>query len=302
VSNPTPHSGHYFGDQRDLWWNYDFMELMANRWDLKSAHAILDVGCGIGHWGFTLAPFLSKNAKIYGIDPESSWIEKATKRAQEKGLTQFNFQTGTAEQIPFEDHTFDMVTCQTVLIHVADVSVALKEMTRVLKPGGLLAVAEPNNTAPLLIFNTTNVDEPIEDLVEHIRFHIMCERGKKALGLGYNSVGDILPFAFSKQNINDIQVFLSDKTSTMIPPYRSKEEQILLKQIMEWDSKEILVWPLDETRRYFLAGGGAESDFEILWQKLLKSSKQSLEFFKNETISSTGATVMYLISGRKMMR
>ncbi len=154
---------------------------------------------------------------------------------------------------------------------------------------------------PPLIFNNLNVDEPLDNLLEHIRFHGICERGKKALKLGYNSIGDILPFAFSKQKLNNIQVYLSDKTSPMIPPYRSKEEQILLKQINEWEDQEILVWPKDETKRYFLAGGGSEIEFEAMWNKQIKESKENIEAIKNETLSSTNATVMYLISGRKQV-
>lgn len=301
-SEHMPHSCHYFGDQRDLWWNYDFIDLMAKRWDLSAIRSILDVGCGIGHWGFTLAPFLSRDTQVHGIDPESVWIEKATERAQEKGLQeQFHYQVGRAERIPFDDKSFDMVTCQTVLIHVPDIDIALKEMIRVLKPGGLLAVAEPNNIAPLLIFNTISIDEPLDDLLEHIRFHITCERGKKALGLGYNSVGDVLPYAFSRQNLWGIQVFLSDKTSPMIPPYQSDEEQTLLKQIADWENQEILVWPRDETKRYYLAGGGVENEFEGIWKKLVNASKESTQAIKDKTLSSTNATVMYLISGRKKM-
>lgn len=296
----VPHSGHYFGDQRDLWWNYDFVELMAKRWDLKSVRKVLDVGCGIGHWGFTLVPFLNPHAEIYGIEPEAAWVEKATARAKEKGLgEQFHFQTAKVEQLPFKDNSFDMVTCQTVLIHVADVNVALKEMIRVLRPGGLLAVAEPNNIAPLLIFNTINVNEPIDNLLENIRFHITCERGKQALGLGYNSVGDILPNAFAEQKIENIQVFLSDKTSFMVPPYQSNEEQILLKQMNDWENQDIVVWPQDETKRYYLAGGGTEKEFARIWETLIADSKKSRQAIADKTFSSTNATVMYLISGRK---
>ncbi|OJV96815.1 MAG: hypothetical protein BGO43_00830 [Gammaproteobacteria bacterium 39-13] len=274
---------------------------MAKRWDLGAVRTVLDVGCGIGHWGFTLAPFLNSKTKLYGIDPEPAWVEKATTRAQEKGISErFHYQIGKAEKIPFEDNTFDMVTCQTVLIHVADVDTALKEMIRVLKPGGLLAVAEPNNTAPLLIFNTLNIDEPLDGLMEHIRFHITCERGKKALGLGYNSVGDVLPCAFSKQGLDNIQVYLSDKTSLMIPPYQTDEQKILLKQIQDWENQEILVWPREETKRYYLAGGGSESEFERIWKNLIKDTKESIQAIKNDKLSSTNATVMYLISGRKV--
>src|SRR4051812_44702072 len=39
------------GDWRDTWWNADFLDLMARRWGLSSALRVLDVGCGVGHWG-----------------------------------------------------------------------------------------------------------------------------------------------------------------------------------------------------------------------------------------------------------
>lgn len=42
-----PHSGHYFGDQRDFWWNFDFLALITKRWDLPHYRALLDVGGSI---------------------------------------------------------------------------------------------------------------------------------------------------------------------------------------------------------------------------------------------------------------
>jgi ubiquinone/menaquinone biosynthesis C-methylase UbiE len=78
---------------------------------------------------------------------------------------QSNYQLGTAEAIPFPDSYFDMVTCQTVLIHVKDITIALNEMLRVLKPGGLLAVAEPNNLVSRLIFNNLNFNDSVEDII-----------------------------------------------------------------------------------------------------------------------------------------
>ncbi|MGC1181960.1 class I SAM-dependent methyltransferase [Legionella sp.] len=66
----------------------------------------------------------------------------------------YSYQQGNANNIPFEDNTFDMVTCQTLLIHVGDVDHVLSEMIRVLKPGGLLVTVEPNNIARSLCLST----------------------------------------------------------------------------------------------------------------------------------------------------
>jgi ubiquinone/menaquinone biosynthesis C-methylase UbiE len=198
TQDQLPHSGHYFGDQRDFWWNYDFVELMAKRWELNHCHSLLDVGCGVGHWGLTLAPFLANDCIVHGIDPEVQWIDIAKEKSRQiSSKQQFQYQVASAEKLPFDDNSFDIVTCQTVLIHLKDVSIALSEMIRVLKPGGLLAVAEPNNIAPMLVFDNLSVDEPIDNVLESIRFQMMCERGKKILGLGYISIGDLLPDYFA---------------------------------------------------------------------------------------------------------
>jgi 2-polyprenyl-3-methyl-5-hydroxy-6-metoxy-1,4-benzoquinol methylase len=50
-----PHSADYFGATRDFWWNHDFLELMSARWRLAAVRSVLDVGCGVGHWGRCLA-------------------------------------------------------------------------------------------------------------------------------------------------------------------------------------------------------------------------------------------------------
>lgn len=299
-SEHLPHSGHYFGDQRDFWWNFDFLELMAKRWDLKHCRSLLDVGCGVGHWGLTLAPFLPSECKVNGIDPEEQWIVIAKEKTNQKNINQpFQYQVGSAEKIPFEDNTFDIVTCQTVLIHLSDVSVALKEMIRVLKPGGLLAVAEPNNIAPMLVFDNHSIDDPIDSVLEHIHFQMLCERGKKSLGLGYNSIGDLLPDYFAQQHLDQIQIYLSDKTSPLIPPYSSNEEQVLVEQSQTWSDQEIAVWPREETKRYFLAGGGSAEEFERRWQKILKAIRLHQKNIGNKTLCSPGTCIMYLISGRK---
>jgi trans-aconitate methyltransferase len=53
-----PHSAEWFGEQRDFWWNRDFLDLMAARWRLHEASSLADIGCGIGHWSRLLYPYL----------------------------------------------------------------------------------------------------------------------------------------------------------------------------------------------------------------------------------------------------
>src|SRR3954447_23803444 len=132
------HSAEYFGDTRDYWWNLDFLDLMGKRLSFHNVKDVLDVGCGVGHWGRLLAKVLPTTAHVQGIDRDPRWVQEAEARATAHGLaSRFNYKVGVAETLPFADATFDLVTCQTVLIHTADPGAVIDEMIRVARPGGL---------------------------------------------------------------------------------------------------------------------------------------------------------------------
>src|SRR5262249_42805541 len=70
-----PHSAEFFNDMREFWWNLDFLQLMAQRLDLARVASMLDVGCGVGHWGRALAQVLPATAQITGVDFEEKWVQ-----------------------------------------------------------------------------------------------------------------------------------------------------------------------------------------------------------------------------------
>src|SRR5262249_28625283 len=160
------HSAEYFGETRDYWWNPDFLALMGRRLALDRVHDVLDVGCGVGHWGQLLAGVLPKSARVQGVDPDPSWVEQAVARAAARGLAdRFRYQVAIAEKLPFADASFDLVTCQTVLIHVPDPGAAIDEMIRVTRPGGLILAAEPNNITRALIFDSLTFHDPVDEVI-----------------------------------------------------------------------------------------------------------------------------------------
>ncbi len=294
-----PHSADVLNDLRDYWWSPEFIDLMAKRWNLTHFKSMLDVGCGIGHWGQMLAAHLPTDAKIIGIDPEATWIQNATERAQQKGLSsKTDYLLGTAENIPFPDNYFDMVSCQTVLIHLKDVSIGIKEMLRVLKPGGLLLVAEPNNLVSDLVFNNLNFKDSVDDIIDRLRFSLICERGRETLGKGNVYRGDLIPSYFYNAGLNNIQVYLSDTADYFIPPYDTPREKLTLLEA-DKDSKNTWDQIEQEMRSYFLAGGGSQDDFEKYWALMSKNNDRILQGFQNKTLCAPGGLVLYLISGLK---
>jgi SAM-dependent methyltransferase len=298
---PRPHSAAFFGAERDFWWNVDHLALLASRRRLEDVRSVLDVGCGVGHWGMLLASVLSPEASITGVDREDEWVVAATRRAAATGLAaRCSYRRAAAESLPFDDATFDLVTCQTVLIHVRDPRAAIGEMLRVTKPGGQVIAAEPNNRASLLVADSQSAEPQVELLVELVRFYLTCERGKLALGEGYDSVGDLLPGMFAELGLVDVEAFISDKPVVMAPPYDSPEQQAIRAGLEEetrsgtWGG-----WSRAEALRLFAAGGGTEDEFAQAWQARLRDSRDALAAMKRGTLHSAGGTIHYFVAGRR---
>jgi ubiquinone/menaquinone biosynthesis C-methylase UbiE len=106
---------------------------------LKSGMSLLDCGCGSGSITIGLAEAVSP-APALGIDREPSVIKRASLRAREHGIANARFQVGSAFQLPFESNSFDAVFAHALLEHLSEPQRAIREMRRVLKPGGVLGL------------------------------------------------------------------------------------------------------------------------------------------------------------------
>ena len=102
---------------------------------------ILDVGCGPGTITNDLAA-LVPSGSVIGLDPAEDVIEKARENASIKGVTNVSYAKGDIFHLDFPDGTFDVVHAHQVLQHVREPVAALREMKRVAKRGGIVAVRE----------------------------------------------------------------------------------------------------------------------------------------------------------------
>lgn len=103
---------------------------------VEPGHRVLDVACGTGVLGREAAARVGPTGSVAGIDPGSGMLAVAEKLAPH-----VEWRQGTAESLPFADEAFDAVVSQFGLMFFADRHQALREMLRVLHPGGTLAVA-----------------------------------------------------------------------------------------------------------------------------------------------------------------
>ena len=99
---------------------------------------VLDAGCGDGELVCALA---SRGAEATGVDPDPAMLIAARLRAAKAGV-RATFRAGRVEQLPFPDAAFAVVTAVTVLCFVPDARGAVREMARVLRPGGRLVLGE----------------------------------------------------------------------------------------------------------------------------------------------------------------
>jgi SAM-dependent methyltransferase len=298
LSGRPEHSAEFFGDARDHWWSRDYLELCARRWRLDEARTILDVGSGVGHWSREIAR-IAPAARLEGLDREPRWVEEATARAAAAGLaSRARYRQGTAESLPFQDGAFDVVTCQTLLIHVADPAAVLAEMVRVARPGGLVVAAEPtNSTAPLV--DALALGQPAEIAGALTGFFVACQQGKKALGLGDDSIGEKLPGLFAGAGLRDVDVRQNDRTAVLVPPYASAAERATVDEELDAADRERPLWDEATTRRWWLAAGGDEARFASLWALAVDQRRRVAEKVRAGTFSRAGGALFYLVWGRR---
>lgn len=104
----------------------------------KAGQRILDVACGDGEPALSLARAVIPTGRVVGIDLSERMIGVCAERSREQRITNADFQVMDAEKLELPDGSFDLVTCRFGLQIVTDPDAAIKEMLRVLKPGGRL--------------------------------------------------------------------------------------------------------------------------------------------------------------------
>ena len=109
---------------------------------------LLDYGCGRGQDSLR---YLNHGADVHGIDISATYIDAANKAATQSGFSaeQFSFQVIDAHKTNFPDNYFDLVVGYGILHHL-DPDIALREIHRILKPGGRVMLQEPLADNPLL--------------------------------------------------------------------------------------------------------------------------------------------------------
>jgi ubiquinone/menaquinone biosynthesis C-methylase UbiE len=108
---------------------------------LSPGEHVLDVACGTGLVAFAAAKAVGPGGRVVGVDLSGEMVEAARRRATERVVPQATFERMDAEKLELPDASFDVAFCALGLMYVPDPAQALREMRRVLKAEGRLALA-----------------------------------------------------------------------------------------------------------------------------------------------------------------
>jgi SAM-dependent methyltransferase len=135
-------------------WGSSYRLIASEKWKAKSAAMgrdvtdalveyaqpklgmkVLDLASGTGEPAISLAARVGSEGHVSALDLSSELLAIATERAQQRGLTNFSTQQADAQQLPFSDQSFDLVTSRFGVMFFQDCEKAFREVHHVLKPG-----------------------------------------------------------------------------------------------------------------------------------------------------------------------
>jgi SAM-dependent methyltransferase len=109
---------------------------------ISAGMTVADFGCGPGAMSRLLASLVGPSGSVTGIDLHAAQIEEASRLSAMEGVTNVKFITADACKTGLPGSQFDLVYCRFLLLHLMNPGSCLREMWRVLKPGGILVVED----------------------------------------------------------------------------------------------------------------------------------------------------------------
>lgn len=124
--------------QQHVKWRMDTMKRM----NVQKGAKALDVCCGTADWTIAMANAVGAKGEVVGLDFSRNMLKIGEQKVKELNLDQASLIHGNAMELPFPDNSFDYVTIGFGLRNVPDYLQVLREMRRVVKPGGIVVCLE----------------------------------------------------------------------------------------------------------------------------------------------------------------
>lgn len=253
--------------------------------EIKPPDSVLDVGTGTGVVALLATKKIAKGGRVHGIDLSEGMLATATAKAEKLGLEEkIKFSQMDAENLEFEAETFDAVVSLFALLHFPNPLTALKEIYRVMRPGGKFVVAVGSRPPLFSASGLSHLVKIYPDLVRR-------KQGRQLVAPGFldSLVEQHLP-KVEEQEESDLASHSRNRTSGVSELVRSAGFKILQT---DWQSHQAqLATPEDfwEVQRTFSSISRKRLSNAV--PEKVESLRQ--EFFRQcRTVQSRGGNLVY---------
>jgi SAM-dependent methyltransferase len=229
--------------------------------NIAGSPRILDAGCGAGGITRLLAEAGGADSHITALDIEADFLVAAKKLLEEIPAA-MRYQEGSLDELPFADGQFELIWCSRVIHHMPDQLAAMREMRRVLKPGGKLALREDGLLMQLLPFDIGLGEPGLDERLNAVRAWEFAQLRPSIPG----SVA--YPFGWTRlmRDADFTQVTARSFLFEAFPPFDTDLSEFLLRhwgRLLEEaeirarlspDDQNVLVQLMDPHSQYFLLG------------------------------------------------
>jgi ubiquinone/menaquinone biosynthesis C-methylase UbiE len=289
-----PHSAEQFTGSRNLWWHDDYLDLLARRLGMERCRSVLDLGAGVGHWTELVVARCAADAAVTAVDREPQWVEALNRRFA--GRPDFAAVQADVADLSALRGTYDIVTCQTLLLHLPDVPAVLAQAMRLLSPGGLLLLAEPNNFSNRMAMSSVTTGLTAAQYGELAAFWWSFELGRRKLGLGEEWVAERLPKMIADAGFTEIKVFVNDRVWPCFPPYDTPEQVMIVGEKPDSDAASAY---RAETQRCVLAGGLDAAACDSAWALIEELGRREDAARADGSLSYCGPGSHFVFAARK---
>jgi len=294
--------GHWFEHldaSRLFIWDAADLPRLAQLLELRPGMQLADFGCGWGYLGHLLLPLLGPGGRVDGFELQEALIQRGRERIAEAGYKGrlVLHQGDIADLTEVPDNRFDLAICQTVLMHLSRPELALREMARVVKPGGLVAAIEPN----LLAAAASSIDSCEQDDFEHLRRTLLVGsyvmQGCVKTGAGDYRIGSKLPSLMAAQGLEDPHLWFNPKAYQCTPPY-DEAAQRYRNFLLTTHSPEAADAEWSHLAMLFEAGGGPPALWEEFQKTEEKLRQQRLKQLREGRYASVSSNMLGLCTAR----
>lgn len=131
----------------DSEWHSQICHRLLEYSHIRSGQNILDIGTGTGHLAIAAAQVVGTDSRVIGVDISALMLEQAMSKVEALGLSNVELQLIDAEVLSYPDNSFDKILCANTFPWIEDKEAALQLWYQFLKPGGLIGIHAPAQTA-----------------------------------------------------------------------------------------------------------------------------------------------------------